>query len=339
MGERREPHAILRELIEIRRANFFLTEGADVAVTEIVGQEEDDVGSGGESVAADEVEDAEANEEAFHRHRYGIHPRLFLKLFTSPSPRKAKGGAKMGVRLDRAWRAVLHGQDAKMYFPAMPSSLTKAAFLRRINASQLAQLFDFLPEVSFFIKDRTGRFMALNQRGCEYCRVQHEHEAIGKTDRDFVPKSRADEYARTDAAVRRAGQGMVKRVLSAPERAGSPRLISTTMLPLRDTRGRVIGVAGFSRPLEQMRESSAQNGAPGQSGRSHAPAPRSGAPPARNSRGWPASRSGSSTAVSARPSALPRVNTCCGCGSKPPAARIARARVWRHEPCVVDMMW
>ena len=94
--------------------------------------------------------------------------------------------------------------------------------------------------------------MALNQRGCEYCGVASEAEAIGKTDQDFFPKSRADEYQADDLAVMESGEAIVNRVESAPEDAGSPRLVMTSKVPLRDRRGRVMGVAGFSRQIERI---------------------------------------------------------------------------------------
>ncbi|TWT67508.1 AraC family transcriptional regulator [Allorhodopirellula solitaria] len=118
--------------------------------------------------------------------------------------------------------------------------------------SQAFLLFDFLPGLSFFVKDRQGRFIALNRRGCEYCGVASEEEAIGRTDYDFFPKSRADEYRADDAAIMESGQPIVDRVESAPEDAGSPRLVMTSKIPLRDKRNRVIGVAGFSRQIERI---------------------------------------------------------------------------------------
>lgn len=129
----------------------------------------------------------------------------------------------------------------------------REAFFDRLGPSDQAfALFDHLPGLSFFVKDRSGRFMALNRRGCEYCGVASEAEAIGKTDRDFFPKSRADEYRADDVAVMESGQAIVNRVESAPEDAGSPRLVMTSKVPLRDGRGRVIGVAGFSRQIERI---------------------------------------------------------------------------------------
>lgn len=126
-------------------------------------------------------------------------------------------------------------------------------FLGRLGSdSQAFLLFDFLPGLSFFVKDRDGRFIALNRRGCEYCGVASEEDAIGKTDYNFFPKSRADEYRSDDKAVMESGEPIVDRVESAPEDAGSPRLVMTSKIPLRDKRKRVIGIAGFSRQIERI---------------------------------------------------------------------------------------
>ena len=139
----------------------------------------------------------------------------------------------------------------------MKSTRLKDAFFKRIEPpEQLFSLFDLLPGLSFFVKDRKGRFMALNQRGCEYCGVASEEDAIGRTDYDFFPKQRADEYRADDLAVMESGEAIINRVESAPEDAGSPRLVMTSKIPMRDVRCRVIGVAGFSRQIERIQTSS-----------------------------------------------------------------------------------
>lgn len=135
----------------------------------------------------------------------------------------------------------------------MDNTSLRASFFERLGPSdQVFALFDHLPGLSFFVKDRRGRFMALNQRGCEYCGVASEGEAIGKTDHDFFPKSRADTYQADDRAVMESGEAIINRVESAPEDVGSPRLVMTSKIPLRDRRGRVVGVAGFSRQIEKI---------------------------------------------------------------------------------------
>ena len=137
------------------------------------------------------------------------------------------------------------------------TELTRRFFDRVAPAEQMLVLFDHLPDVSFFVKDRRGRFMLLNQRGCEYCGINSEEEAIGRTDHDFFPRPRADEYRRDDERVMQTGKAILNRIESAPEDELSPRLVATTKVPLRDVRRRVIGVAGFSRQIQRIQSGSA----------------------------------------------------------------------------------
>lgn len=126
----------------------------------------------------------------------------------------------------------------------------QVAFLRRISPEHgMTQLFDILPDISVFIKDRQGRFMFLNPRGCEYCGVRQVAEALGKTDRDFFPKVRADRYMADDSRVMADGLPVLNRVEPEPGGRGSPRLVVTSKMPLRDKGGQVIGVIGLSREV------------------------------------------------------------------------------------------
>jgi len=126
----------------------------------------------------------------------------------------------------------------------------QAAFLKRIAPKHgITQILDILPDVSVFMKDRRGRFMFLNLRGCEYCGVRRMIEAIGKSDRDFFPKAKADRYVADDRRVMGDGVPVLNRVEPEPGRTGSPRLVVTSKMPLRDAAGRVIGLIGLSREV------------------------------------------------------------------------------------------
>lgn len=133
------------------------------------------------------------------------------------------------------------------------AAISPQTFLRLTRAGELVRLFELLPDVNFFIKDRQGRFVALNRRGWQYCGVQREKDAIGKSDHDFFPKQRANEYRADDEAVMKSGKAIINRVESAPEAEGSPRLVMTSKLPLRNAKGEIIGIAGVSRQLDQVR--------------------------------------------------------------------------------------
>ena len=55
-----------------------------------------------------------------------------------------------------------------------------------IETSWFAEaLFDHIPDVVFFIKDREGRYLVVNQTLVTRCGRQHKSELIGKTAADF----------------------------------------------------------------------------------------------------------------------------------------------------------
>ncbi|WP_052573590.1 AraC family transcriptional regulator [Haloferula sp. BvORR071] len=134
-----------------------------------------------------------------------------------------------------------------------PPPYSREAFLAEMAAAVLHPLYDLMPDVSFFIKDTAGRFVALSRLGCEFCGVKTEEDAFGCTDLDFFPESRAAEYMADDRLVIASGQPIVNRIEPAPEMEGSPRLVVTNKIPVRDRNGSIIGVAGFSRRVEHLR--------------------------------------------------------------------------------------
>ena len=140
------------------------------------------------------------------------------------------------------------------------AQLKKAFFCRLAPGDQILRILDFLPEVSFFIKDRTGRFMAASLNKNEQFGLVHKGDAVGKTDHDFVSPQRADAYRADDIMVMESGEPMINRMEAAPDAMGSPRLVLTCKIPLRDRSGKVMGVAGFSRPIDRLSAGSDPDG-------------------------------------------------------------------------------
>lgn len=135
----------------------------------------------------------------------------------------------------------------------MDHAQMKEEFFRQLAPDdQILRLLDCIPDVSFFVKDAEGRFMAHSLNKFEDQEISHEADVIGKTDKDFYVASRADAYRSDDLVVMKTGNPMVNRLEPAPDPLGSPRLVATTKIPLRDQDGKVVGVAGFSRPVQRL---------------------------------------------------------------------------------------
>lgn len=113
----------------------------------------------------------------------------------------------------------------------------------------LAELFEHVPEVAFFVKDRTGRYSAVNQSLVERVGLSHKHELLGRHVREVFPAEFAERFAAQDATVLRSGRPIRDRLELHwyPHRRKGWCL--TTKLPLRDGEGTIVGLVGISRDL------------------------------------------------------------------------------------------
>ncbi|MDP1588565.1 MAG: AraC family transcriptional regulator [Prosthecobacter sp.] len=127
-------------------------------------------------------------------------------------------------------------------------------FLKRGGGGmQLAGLFATLPMVAFFAKDEQSRFVCANARTLEILDLQHEWQMLGKMDRDFYPLEISASYVEEDRRVMRTGRALTRYAQMVPDISGPLRWYVVSKTPLRDTRGRVCGVAVVLYELHEMR--------------------------------------------------------------------------------------
>ncbi len=131
------------------------------------------------------------------------------------------------------------------------ASIRKEFFKSLTHDNQIIKVFDLLPEIAFYLKDKESRFVALNRKTCEYLGVSQEEDALGKTDHDFFPEESSDAFRSDDFAVMESGQPIENRIQPYPY-PGSDRVIVTSKIPLRNDKGDVIGVAGVSREVDRL---------------------------------------------------------------------------------------
>lgn len=119
-------------------------------------------------------------------------------------------------------------------------------------------LFDYVPDVYFFVKDRAGRFMRVNQAFSKLARASTAEDVIGGTDPDFFPKSLAESYIKDDQHVLVTTEAMVDKAELMRHPDGSTDWFCTTKLPLFDRAGHAIGICGITRDIKRMNTSSAR---------------------------------------------------------------------------------
>ena len=131
----------------------------------------------------------------------------------------------------------------------------QTAFFRQCpGAETMMRLFDSLPQIIFYAKDRASRFVKVNHLVLENHVLSNEAEAICRTDHDFHPPLLAEAYIAEDRRVMSSRVPLPGQVWQVPHRNQLPRWYVSTKTPLFDVRGDVIGLAGAMYRIDQPAE-------------------------------------------------------------------------------------
>jgi AraC-like DNA-binding protein len=126
---------------------------------------------------------------------------------------------------------------------------TSASRIEAVAESlQLAELFEPLEDVQFWIKDREGQYCYINRAFLLNYALSEPGQVIGKTDYDLSPAFLADQFRFDDEQVLN-GQRVVNRIERVGQAGQTASWNVTNKIPIRDARGRIIGTAGTTRRL------------------------------------------------------------------------------------------
>lgn len=117
--------------------------------------------------------------------------------------------------------------------------------------SHFHRLFDHIPGVHFFAKNRDGRLMFASRELLRRYRMSDETEFVGLTDHDINPGSMAGSYVRDDQRLLAGKARLVERIELWWDPQGMPDWYLVTKLPLTDTAGHIAGVMGILRRPEE----------------------------------------------------------------------------------------
>jgi PAS domain S-box-containing protein len=118
------------------------------------------------------------------------------------------------------------------------------------DSGEFAQLYEYLPDVIFFVKDLNSRIMMCNSTFLRFQGAKKMESILGKNSYDFFPKVIAENFIADDKRVIESEEPLIDRVeLTIDE--GVITWFSTTKVPLYGKSGKVIGVAGISRNLRK----------------------------------------------------------------------------------------
>ena len=125
------------------------------------------------------------------------------------------------------------------------------SFVEQMGITQLISMFDLLPGVLFWIKDKNHIFIHANHAFIEHHAVKGIKEIRGKTDYDFAPAHIAKQFIRDDEKVL-AGKMVTERLEINMTQSGDAAWYATSKCAITNEHGIIIGSYGITRHLEKQ---------------------------------------------------------------------------------------
>ncbi len=133
--------------------------------------------------------------------------------------------------------------------PAIASSLVTSSGAPAVDVRVLEQLFDLTPDIAFFIKDTSGRYIVVNHSLVERNGFTSKAQLVGRRASDVFAGDLGRIPSDQDAAVIRTGRPLLDHLELHLHRPRNACWCLTTKLPLRDAKGVIIGLIGISRDV------------------------------------------------------------------------------------------
>jgi two-component system NtrC family sensor kinase len=126
--------------------------------------------------------------------------------------------------------------------------LREAHSVQAAERNMLRALIDNMPDF-MYVKDLGSRFIVANAHAAHKVGEDSPEKLLGKTDFDFYAREIASAYFEDEQNVMRSGQPLYNREEAILDSAGNKNHILTTKVPLRNSEGKVIGIAGVGRDI------------------------------------------------------------------------------------------
>jgi PAS domain S-box-containing protein len=113
-------------------------------------------------------------------------------------------------------------------------------------------LMDTIPDTIYF-KDTSGNFLRVNQAQLNALGVQSQEKAIGKSDFDFFDHEHSQRAYEQERAVMSHDKPLINHIEKV-ETANGTRWFSATKVPLKNAQKEIIGMAGISRDITELKQ-------------------------------------------------------------------------------------
>ncbi|WP_422050828.1 helix-turn-helix domain-containing protein [Shimia sp.] len=125
--------------------------------------------------------------------------------------------------------------------------------LARSDVRQFELLFDLIPDIYFYIKGTTGRWVTCNIASLRLLSLTKRHEIFGAREESFFPPQIADAIKQDDLNVIRNQRRIINKFELIADERGQLIWVVTNKLPILSTNGEALGLAGVTRILPESR--------------------------------------------------------------------------------------
>ncbi len=122
--------------------------------------------------------------------------------------------------------------------------------MEELEIKQLVDVFELIPDIIFWIKDRDSRVVYANNVFVEHVGATSRQQVYGKTDEDFFPPHLARQYM-TDDKKLLDGELVTDRLEMNITKGGQLGWFSTSKRPLKNKQNDIIGSYGITRHFQK----------------------------------------------------------------------------------------
>lgn len=131
------------------------------------------------------------------------------------------------------------------------ADIDKINFFENLCVEHYTEIFNCLPDIYFFSKNKAGQFTAMNQALLQAIGLKREQEILGKTDYDFFDPRLADRYLEEDNSVMENGP-IFDQIWHVPNQEGRLKWYISTKYPLYNRNKQVMGIVGLMRDVQSV---------------------------------------------------------------------------------------
>ncbi|QDG78177.1 AraC family transcriptional regulator [Labrenzia sp. PHM005] len=122
------------------------------------------------------------------------------------------------------------------------------------DRGQIEQMFELLPDIYFYIKDRECRWVMCNQACLRLLNFRYQAEVVGATEKDFFPPKIAALIEQDDRTVIDTNHRIINRTELIVDESGHLTWVSTNKVPLAGADGEIKGLMGTTRVISRSEQ-------------------------------------------------------------------------------------